>query len=739
MFGPYRLVTPLGRGGMGEVWRAVDIRKNREVAVKILGSWLAQEPNLVSRFRREAALAARLSAPHIIPIHDFGQIEGRLYIEMPLIEGVDLAALLEREGPLSLQRCIDVLEQIADGLDTAHAAGLVHRDVKPSNVLISPRRGGRDHVYLIDFGIARAAGDTSITTTGQQLGTLAYMAPERFTGGGDHRSDVYSLTCLLHAALTGRAPFTPQDGYELGFYVYAHLNASPPRPSDSNPAIPPALDGVIATGMAKNPDERYPDAGSLAAAAGAAVRSGATADTGAGQLAGARVLAPAGASGSRQATAVESWGSVSPEEADAPTTPVFSSPPSPASTTRVEPHQPNGDLATVHEPPEAAPSTGLPLAAAPSRAGAPRHRKLRSALVIAVVLAIVAAVGVVAFRRFGPLSVTNVMLPTTTAISLSATPDGSRVLIADYLHLIDVDTVTNTVRGGIEPPADRWNPYMVASAPDGRHAYAAGDRLWTVDLQSNQVVAAVGRDGKPAPISLPEGDVTYLEQDTTGLAVGSQTGRLDWTFPTSAKGPVTKVVSLDATGHTTRTLSLDYTGGPAQVRRILVSPDGLRVHLLSRREDPRQPLVGLETVADMNVGDVNFEMAPGRKPDVVDGITPTSGKRVYTTTDGGPIVETDESSGLVLGSIDAHSTYGPLAVSADGHYLYAFATLSSAANPGPDEGVRIFDTQSHKLITEVSIPRPPGALGAIAMTLAGNRLYILEKNSLVSVDISRFT
>ena len=204
-FGRYRLESLLGRGGMGEVWRAVDTHKNRPVAIKVLGSWLNGDPRFAERFRRESALAARLNSPHIIPIHDFGEIDGRLFIDMPLIDGVDLAQLLE-QGPLGPSRAVAIVTQAARALAAAHRAGLVHRDVKPSNVLISTVDGD-DHTYLIDFGIAKALDGTRLSVSGAVVGTAAYMAPECFGGDGDARSDIYSLGCVLYEALTGAPPF----------------------------------------------------------------------------------------------------------------------------------------------------------------------------------------------------------------------------------------------------------------------------------------------------------------------------------------------------------------------------------------------------------------------------------------------------------------------------------------------------------------------------------------------------
>ena len=272
-FGPYRLLARLGAGGMGEVWRARDTRTDREVAIKRLRPALAGDPSFVAGFRREAALAAKLNHPAIVPIHSYGEIDDQLYIEMPLLAGTDLTALIARDGPLGPARAVEVIAQVAEALDTAHAAGLVHRDVKPSNVMVQARRRG-DFVHLIDFGIARHA-DTTATHTGPGLvGTLTYMAPERFEGGpGDSRSDVYALAGVLFYAVTGQKPFVapPNTEPDLLYYLNSHLHRPPPRPSDHASAVARAelarLDPVVARGMAKRPTERYASAGELAAAA----------------------------------------------------------------------------------------------------------------------------------------------------------------------------------------------------------------------------------------------------------------------------------------------------------------------------------------------------------------------------------------------------------------------------------------------------------------------------------------
>jgi serine/threonine protein kinase len=278
-FGPYELSELLGRGGMGEVWRAVDTRKARTVALKRLPAELTGEREFEDRFRREAHAAARLNDPHVIPIHDFGEIEGRLFLDMRLVHGQDLGAAIESVGALEAARSVSVIEQVASALDAAHDEGLVHRDVKPSNVLLTPSKrtvGPQDFVYLIDFGIATgAAFGTRLTQTGMAIGTAAYMAPERFTDGvdADPRIDVYALGCVLHEALTGKPPFAGRDFPSL---MYAHINTTPTAPSRITGGLPRGFDDVVARALAKDPDERYARAGELAEAARGALADGAS-------------------------------------------------------------------------------------------------------------------------------------------------------------------------------------------------------------------------------------------------------------------------------------------------------------------------------------------------------------------------------------------------------------------------------------------------------------------------------
>jgi serine/threonine-protein kinase len=264
-FGPYELQSLIGVGGMGEVYRAYDTVKERTVAIKLLRAEMAVDPSFQQRFRRESRIAARLHNPHVIPVHDFGDIDGVLYIDMRLVEGPSLKDELRVNGALPPTRAVSLIAQVAAALDAAHASGLVHRDIKPENVLLT----SDDFVYLVDFGIAHGGGEANVTKTGLVIGSCAYLAPERICGSRDGPgADVYSLTCLLYECLTGRAPFEAADLREM---MGAQLFSPPPRPSIMRRGIRRAFDDVIARGMAKKPGDRYSSAGELAKAAAAAL------------------------------------------------------------------------------------------------------------------------------------------------------------------------------------------------------------------------------------------------------------------------------------------------------------------------------------------------------------------------------------------------------------------------------------------------------------------------------------
>ena len=556
-FGPYRLLARLGAGGMGEVWRARDTRTDREVAIKRLRPAFAGDPSFVAGFRREAALAAKLNHPAIVPIHSYGEIDDQLYIEMPLLAGSDLTTLIARDGPLDPARAVDVVAQVAEALDTAHAAGLVHRDVKPSNVMVQARRRG-DFVHLIDFGIARHA-DTTATHTGPGLvGTLTYMAPERFEGGpGDSRSDVYALAGVLFYALTGQKPFVapPNTEPDLLYYLNSHLHRPPPRPSDHASAAARAdlarLDPVVARGMAKRPTERYASAGELAAAAHSAL------DTSAGN-------------GSDSSPTVRT-----PHGFAAPSArPARTPPPAPRVVSAEPPFPPEHRYRQVVESPPAAPAT------APPGSGATRRRRI--GVGIGALIVTLALVGAAVVWANLPTAGTVPLQPTTPAAApiiehaltghtnwvfgvTTAQLDGRSVVVSgsadDTMRVWDLTTgkpIGSPFTGHTGPVS------AVATAQlDGRAVVVSGSwdttvRVW--DLATGKPIGSpfTGHTGYVQAVTTAQ-----LDGRTVVISGGDDNAVRVWDLTTRAP------VGAPFTGHTKRVVAV--TTAQLRGRTVVIS------------------------------------------------------------------------------------------------------------------------------------------------------------------------
>jgi len=259
-----RIEAVAGRGGMGIVYRATQLSLGRPVAVKLIAPERAGDPGFRERFERESRVAAAIDHPNVIPVYAAGEEGGHLYLVMRYVKGTDLQGLLARERRLPAERVAAIALQVGAALDAAHAVGLVHRDVKPANVLLSG-----DHAYLADFGLSQVVGtDTRLTSTGQWIGTADFMAPEQFSGDEvDARADIYALGCVLYNALTGETPY-PRG--TVPATMLAHLHDDPPRPTAGAEDVPAGFDRVIARALAKDPERRYPSAGDLGRAALAA-------------------------------------------------------------------------------------------------------------------------------------------------------------------------------------------------------------------------------------------------------------------------------------------------------------------------------------------------------------------------------------------------------------------------------------------------------------------------------------
>jgi serine/threonine protein kinase len=269
----YRLEALIGRGGMAYVYKAVDERLGRTVALKVLSPELAKDDGFRKRFLRESRMAASIDHPNVIPIYDAGEAADVLYIAMRYVEGQDLKALLASEGQLSADRVLEIFSQVADALDAAHEHGLVHRDVKPANILLAPSTGPQrhEHVYLSDFGVTKRASSLSgVTAPGVIIGTMDYLAPEQIGGKPvTARTDVYALGCVIYQALTGSVPFVRDDDAAL---LWAHLMETLPPVARSRPDLPPGVQKVLAKATAKDPEDRYASCGEVIAELTAVLR-----------------------------------------------------------------------------------------------------------------------------------------------------------------------------------------------------------------------------------------------------------------------------------------------------------------------------------------------------------------------------------------------------------------------------------------------------------------------------------
>ena len=259
----YRLEEQIGRGGMAVVFRAQDERLNRQVALKVLAPALATDEDFRHRFIRESRSAAAVDDPHIIPVFEAGEADEVLFIAMRYVPGGDVRALLRRLGPLPAARAAGIISAVASALDAAHAAGLVHRDVKPANMLVDVRPGRPDHVYLSDFGLTKVAvSSASMTGAGVILGTLDYCAPEQIRGQQvDARTDEYALACAVFTLMSGTPPFHRDDDTAV---LYAQLSDPPPSLTLRRPDLPPAVDDVLQQALAKAPSDRYASCGEFA-------------------------------------------------------------------------------------------------------------------------------------------------------------------------------------------------------------------------------------------------------------------------------------------------------------------------------------------------------------------------------------------------------------------------------------------------------------------------------------------
>jgi YVTN family beta-propeller protein len=488
--GGYRIDAVAGQGGMGVVYRATQLALGRPVALKVIAADFAGNVDFRNRFKSEAQLAASIDHPNVVPIFETGEADGTLYLAMRYVEGTDLRALVERAQGLDPERAVRIVWQVAGALDAAHRRGLVHRDVKPPNVLIANE--GEEHAYLTDFGLtkhAAAAASAGFTRTGHFVGTPDFAAPEQIRGEhADARADVYALGAVLFHALTGRVPF-PRDS-ELA-KMYAHLNDPAPAASPLAPATPRGLDAVIGTAMAKAPDDRYASAGDLARAAWAALQ---------GEVAPQAMGSVATGQAAQQPSRVA--------DTPAPRTPAPSgssaAPAAPAAQAAEPPRRPGGP------------------------AGWPRRRRI--ALLVALPCLLVLAAGVAAAGAaglFGDDGKAEPPIPTATATATATPPapaqvvntipvgDGPDGITADGKRIFVSHARDGTLR---EIDADRdevvGEPVVVGENPD---QIAAGKgTLWVVDASSSELARLSSEPALQQTATIPIG------RDAQGISLGVQ-------------------------------------------------------------------------------------------------------------------------------------------------------------------------------------------------------------------------
>jgi DNA-binding beta-propeller fold protein YncE len=500
ILGGYRIEGVAGEGGMGRVYRATQLGLNRQVALKVIVPELAYDPDFRARFQRESELSASIDHPNVIPVYEAGDADGRLFIAMRWVEGTDLRSLIVGEGKLDPNRIVAIVEQVAAALDAAHAGGLVHRDVKPANVMLTSTHGG-EHVYLTDFGLTKRAGlGTALTKTGAFVGTPDYMAPEQIRGDrADARADVYALGCLLFHALTGRPPYDRDTEVAK---MYAQLHDPPPTLTDSVPGSPAALDAVIARALAKDAGGRYPSAGDLARAARAAL-------TGTLPAQPERSLA----------TGLAAPGAKTPpttaEAAPAPATPPPTAAPEPAPVTPPRTAASPPPAAAAPPPAAAAPPPGPPPRPPATRRG-PLPFVLGGVLVLAAIGGILAAAGVFSGGSGGgsggfhdtagtePQSKEPPGLPPSKVATIPAGDGPDGVAVAGKTVFVSNSVGNALTRIDAKANAPIGDPIPVGRNPD--EVVAASGVVWIANTDDGTVTRLEGDAKDEIPVGAgPEG------------------------------------------------------------------------------------------------------------------------------------------------------------------------------------------------------------------------------------------
>jgi YVTN family beta-propeller protein len=779
-FGQYRIEGIIGSGGMGEVYRAYDTRRDREVALKLLPAALSDDPEYQRRFQRESYAVARLREPHVIPIHDYGEIDDRLFIDMRLVDGPNLGELIARGGPLSPERAVGLVSQIAEALDAAHADGVVHRDVKPSNVLVT----ANDFVYVADFGIAHAVGHSrsKLTMTGATIGTLDYMAPERFESHPvDPRTDVYSLACVLFECLTAEKPFLGDD---LPALMYAHLYTAPRRVSAVNPAVGTGLDAVVAKGMAKNPADRYPSTGALAAAARGAIavpgdqtehveeitRRVETPSESETVVARPLVGAPAGvgAAGAAGGITEPPGPGYSEPRYDDPTSPRYAEPqhddatrpayaePRYDDTTRPAYAEPRYDeppgprySEARHDDPGAAPTVGVPIEyphvagpppgppqppfgpggppPEPPRKGGSRARFVGLLAVIAL-LVTGGAAGAIWFLTRGPAPAPSPEAPPPAGAAPSG-PVGPAIIAppaASVGRSVDTPTVGQTV------PANSTPGYMEI-APNGRFAYIANRELGVLSIFDTTRNAVTGTikvaEGGPQFVSFaPDGKRAYVSIFNNARTV-NVVGVLDTasnafiaTVPVGVR-PFALEVTPDGKkvyvpNHDSGSITVIDTATNAVINTINVAPNP---HWVDISADGKTLYAAnhesnVVSVIDTSTDKVLTTVPVGKSPHSILR-HPTKPLLFNVNYDSNSLSVIDTNTNKVIKTIPTTSHPQDITLSADGEHIYIAAV--------DDNAIQVFSMKTMDIVSRVPVGKAPTS---ISVSRDGRQAYVTNLN-----------
>jgi YVTN family beta-propeller protein len=723
--GSYRLDSLLGTGGMGEVYQAYDSRRNRYVALKLLPEFLSGDREYLKQFERESLAAARLREPHVIPINDFGEVDGRLFIDMRLVDGFDIRMLLDEHGPITPQRAVNLLSQVAQALDAAHADGLVHRDIKPSNILVT----SSDFVYVVDFGIARPMGgqQTSLAITGATIGTLDYMAPERFAGHVvDGRADIYSLACVLHECLTATPPF---PGNDLASLRYAHLNYSPPQASSLVAGVPPVLDAVIARGMAKDPADRFSTAGALAAAAQEALLLGALSPASRSQTSFAdRNVADRHDAMKRPSLARTPAG-------DRPT---VSAGYVPTNSNVNHTDDPSGVLLPEIPPPSAKPGPGPRSAAAGSAAHEPAWRRrgmlvLTTAVAIGIVIALVTNL---AGHKPDNLPSSNSAAVRSAPSSANAPASPSAGAPAGAPASLADPTVAETV-------AVAGTPSDIQVAPNGEFAYITSqgpDVITVLDTATDRISKRIPiPQGQPQFVSFsPDGQTAYVSvySDSGSVKpliayIDTAAGTVTATVPVNNDLPGPSVVSPDGRYLYVPNHNMTMGAPNGKIIDVIDTAQKRVVHNIPVAMNPHWIVFGaggqylyvsdhmssLVTVLNARTNSVVKTIPVGLTPHG-EAISPGGSTLAVTSYDGNFVTFIDTATDKVIKRVPVGKNPQADAYALDGRHLYVVNNVSNT--------ITVIDTANYRVTDTIHVGNSPTS---IAVLPNGRQAYVTNEHS----------